>query len=345
MRTLSIATPAELRQAYHKAVGAVVASTGKSFRQSAIWKIGRIGGLKVRLHDDVRKIVAFLGARTTDATGASVPVFGGTGFFIYYPAAPDRPNVQFPYLVTAGHVAEALAGPFVVGINNAEGSLELLDVDEARWVYHLDYPSVDLAVIPMGVSGADWAPFPYEGFADHENSALFSRFGIGDLVYIVGLYRLFPGSVKMSPVVHTGHVAMTPDEELPVMNRTSRTLTKMRGYLIEAQTLEGLSGSPVFVRYTNPSAISSGVGRVAAYTDSVFLLGIWQGAFEGIADDTLGQQVGRGARVPVGMGITIPARRITEILQLPELVQERANWVRQQTEISAATTDNGSTVA
>jgi hypothetical protein len=39
------------------------------------------------------------------------------------------------------------------------------------------------------------------------------------------------------------------------MDRLTKTLTKMRGYLIEAQTLEGLSGSPVFVRYTNPTGI------------------------------------------------------------------------------------------
>ena len=86
---------------------------------------------------------------------------------------------------------------------------------------------------------------------------------------------------------------------------------------------------------------------MVGYIDNVFLLGVWQGAWEGVADDVLGEQVGQGARVPVGMGITIPARRITEILQLPEFAQERSDWIKQQQELVAATTDqssgNGST--
>jgi hypothetical protein len=291
--------------------------------------------------------VVFFGLRTKDGAGNSVLRFGGTGFFVAFPAAPDPSSARFPYLVTAGHVAKALSGPFVIGINNTDGSLDPFDVDEGRWVYHPDYPSVDLAVLRLGLSGTDHAHIPYEWFADNEGNALLSRFGTGDLVYIVGLYRLFPGSAKISPIVHTGHVGMAPDEEIPVMDRLTKTLTKMRGYLIEAQTLEGLSGSPVFVRYTNPTGISSGLGRVVGYIDNGFLLGVWQGAWEGVADDFLGEQVGQGARVPVGMGITIPARRITEILQLPEFAQERSDWIKQQQELVAATTDqssgNGST--
>jgi hypothetical protein len=197
----------------------------------------------------------------------------------------------------------------------------------------------------LGVEGADWTPFPWEGFADNDASALFSRFGVGDLVYVVGLYRLFPGTAKMQPIVHTGHVAMAPDEEIPVRNRNSGRITNTRGYLIEAQTLEGLSGSPVFLRYTNPTGMSSGLGRVVAYTDSIYLLGLWQGSWDGVATGMLAQQVGQATRVPVGMGITIPARRITEVLQLPEFEQERADWVQANRVAAAAVTDDDGSIA
>jgi hypothetical protein len=223
-------------------------------------------------------------------------------------------------------------------VNDSSGALDLCDVDEAAWYYHPNQ-DIDIAVMQIGIAGADWQPFPYEGFADHEQSALFSRFGVGDLVYIVGLYRLLPGRAKMSPIVHTGHVAMTPGEDIPIYNTTTKKTINTRGYLVEAQTLEGLSGSPVFVRYTNPTGMSSGVGRVVAYTDSVFLLGVWQGAWDGIPGDILSEEIGsNNRRVPVGMGITIPSRRITEVLELPELKERRQQGVERDLAENAAKT-------
>jgi hypothetical protein len=242
--------------------------------------------------------------------------------------------------VTARHVANALVGPFIIGINDSSGKLDLCDLDAATWHCHQD-SDVDVAVLPAVLESADWQPFPFEGFADHENSALFSRFGVGDLVYIVGLYRLFPGKERISPVVHTGHVAMTPDEEIPVLSPTGRVIPA-RGYLIEAQTLKGLSGSPVFVRYTNPTGISSGIGRVVAYSDSVYLLGLWHGAWDGTAAGVLSEELGRGVRVPVGMGLTIPAKRIAEVLESPDLQQQRESEVKRLAASMAATMDSPS---
>jgi hypothetical protein len=294
-----------------------------------------LGGLKVRLHDDVRKLIVFLGFRTMGQSGESVPRFGGTGFFVSYPG-PGQPNLRIPYLITARHVAEELVGPFVIGVNDSLGDLRLCDIDEAVWHYHPDQ-DVDVAATPMGfVEGADWLQFPYEAFADNEDSSV----GVGDLVYIVGLYRLFPGRAKISPVVHTGHVAMAPDEEIPVWNRRTGQITGTRGYLIEAQTLEGLSGSPVFIRHTNPIDIRTEFGKAVAYTETVYLLGLWQGAWDGVAGDTLTQEFGKqSVRVPVGMGITIPCRRIAEVLQLPDLQTGRERVVDRHLAADAAKTD------
>ena len=92
----------------------------------------------MRIHDDVRKLVAFLGVRTTNRKGEVVPRFGGTGFFVSYPAPSHLPNLQFSYLVTARHVVDGLGGPFVIGVNDVSGTLELSDVDDAAWHYHWD---------------------------------------------------------------------------------------------------------------------------------------------------------------------------------------------------------------
>jgi hypothetical protein len=117
---------------------------------------------------------------------------------------------------------------------------------------------------------------------------------------------------------------MLPDEKIPMLNRITKKLMMVNGYLIEAQTLEGLSGSPVFVRYTNPTNTFTALGRVAGYTDHVFLLGLWNGAWDAPAAETLVEQIGKEARVPVGMGITTPSGQIFEILNSAALSNLRA---------------------
>lgn len=292
----------------------------------------------MRLYDDIRKVVVFLGFRSTDAKGNPALRFGGTGFFVAHPIDPSVPNSLASYLVTARHVAENMAGPFAVGMIDAHGVSDTLDIDVAHWTYHPD-PNVDVAVVDLARNDNAWLVFPTFGFADNNGTAVSSTFGVGDLVYIVGLYRLFPGGAKISPIVHTGHVAMTPDEDIPARNRQTDEIVGTRGYLIEAQTLEGLSGSPVFLRRTNITGISSGAGKVVAYSDDVYLLGLWQGAWDGIAGDVLSERVGSNMRVPVGMGITIPSRRILETLQQPNLEKERAQRFKKAQEEKAATMD------
>ncbi len=269
----------------------------------------------MRLHEDARRIVVFLGHLTTNEHGEIKPIFQGTAFFITHE--------NFTYLVTARHVAEVLAGPFMIAYNDANGNIVKDDVDAAAWCYHED-ESVEVAVTPATLTNAEWRAYPSTAFVSPRPNVPNPLSGPGDLVYIVGLYRLFPGQDKILPIVHTGHIAMLPDEPIPAWNRIKKKTSMVRGYLIEAQTLEGLSGSPVFMRYTTPTEIFTAHGRVAAYTDHVFLLGLWNGAWEGKAGQILAEQVGGELRVPVGMGITIPSRYILEILNSPTLSEARA---------------------
>ncbi len=47
-----------------------------------------------------------------------------------------------------------------------------------------------------------------------------------------------------------------------------------------------------------------------------------------------------GAVIPAGMGVVVPAERILEVLDLPELKQMREKFERLQPERSAATLDS-----
>lgn len=115
---------------------------------------------------------------------------------------------------------------------------------------------------------------------------------------------------------------------------------RVRGYLIEAQTLEGLSGSPVFVRYTNVTNLFSSGGRVAAYSTAVYLLGVWLSAWDLPAGETLTQQLGKEARVPVGMGITVPVERIVEVLKSDKLRKQREEARARKDAANAASMDS-----
>src|SRR5437764_14482248 len=78
------------------------------------------------------------------------------------------------------------------------------------------------------------------------------RVGIGDLTYTVGLFRLLSGNKRNLPIVHSGIVSMMPsDERIPVRDwRPPHGRIFVEGYLVETGSLEGLSGSPVFMHPT-----------------------------------------------------------------------------------------------
>jgi hypothetical protein len=178
--------------------------------------------------------------------------------------------------------------------------------------------------------------------------------GIGDIAYVVGLFHLLHGKKVNLPVVHTGHIALLPeDERIPVFNRTTKKPQEVEGYLVEAHGLEGLSGAPVFARsstavtakllYQGPPLLNIQKpeypvpGRLHGMT---LLLGLWLGSWDGEPSETLAHEKGlKGRRVPVGMGIVVPASKIAETLNQQELVMARQKEHERQLNEKAASTD------
>ena len=68
--------------------------------------------------------------------------------------------------------------------------------------------------------------------------------GVGDEVFITGLFTKVQETTKNIPIVRTGTVAMIPGEKIPFGDNL------IEAYLVEARSIGGLSGSPVFVRET-----------------------------------------------------------------------------------------------
>jgi hypothetical protein len=301
-------------------------------------------GAAVRLADDARRCVVFFGLPKLK-NGKEVVEYGGTGFFVRFGG-----EIKFDYLVTCRHVARELEHiQFLIRANNHEGRVEELPVDEIEWVYHPD-KTVDVAVAEFPWPRTlDRVSFPLDGCLTIQ---MCQQWGVGpgDLAQIVGLYRLAQGKRRNTPVVHTGHIAMMPyGEKLPVKEPGGNVI-EVEAYLVEAQTLEGLSGSPVFVRHSVVAGpglaetrrpLTAGITPMG-YSAAVHLFGLWQGAWDGQPGKILSEDRGESGkfRVPVGMGLVIPGDKILETILEPKLAEARAKAYQERLAENAAKADS-----
>jgi len=302
----------------------------------------------MRFREDIRPCVAFIGV----GSESDLRILG-TCFFIDYKGSR--------YVVTSRHIAEPLGDdPFVIRINHENGKdsigLEIDPVGPAthksfRWHVHHD-DAVDIAIMPANIGwralGGDAMTIPEEMFATEENLGD-AMIGVGDVCYAVGLFHVMAGRTRNLPFVHTGNIGLMPgDERIPVKNwrkgPAEPPTLYLDGYLCEMTSLEGLSGSPVFVR---PSMDISGmpiagkhVVRVA-YAD-IKLMGVWQSAWSGEPDDILEAQA-NGAKVPVGVGSVAPIERLVEILELPAVMEVREDFLKRKREAKASKPDGNVT--
>lgn len=273
----------------------------------------------VRIAEDARKCVVFLGHHAGVSDGTSEFIPAGTAFFLVHDG--------ISHIITARHVAEGLRGAtFDIRANLMAGGVGVVTVDEMKWYFHKD-KNVDVAVLPAGLHmDYDWVVLPSDLHWTKEQVEK-GAIGGGDEINIVGLYRLLPGKDRILPIVHTGHLALLPgDEPIPIKGSGGKTAF-VEGYLVEAQTLQGLSGSPVIARKTWRMEGASGP---AFFSGPGHLLGLYQGAWDGPAGEILQQDRNSPLRIPVGMGIVVPAYRIIETLEQDEVKRHREDLKKKK---------------
>lgn len=266
----------------------------------------------MRVPDEVRKCVAFIGLPHILKNEQISLNFRGSAFFVVVPSL-IKAGKGFVYLVKAKHVATRLANKlFLIRVNTKDGASKLISGTDSRWWTHPSDDSVDVAVIP-------WTP-PQEVEYKQISARSFlsddiiksENIGTGDEVFITGLFAHMSGSKRNIPIVRMGNIAMMPDELIP-----TRDLGNIDAYLIEARSLGGLSGSPAFVRKTPRIGLGS-----------FYLLGLIHGHWDIpsskkngrilMHDDSLG-------KINMGIAIVVPARKIFEVINHPELVDMRQN--------------------
>lgn len=301
----------------------------------------------MRVPDQVLKTAVFLGLSDSVGqkylgTGYIVSVGYGHGHIITEEKNGVKFTTRYPrmHLVTAAHVAEALEGlDFYIRANKKDGTVAVIEADHnTRWWYHpTERSSVDAALMLLSVEAViqlDISPIPITMFVNND-LIVEKNLGIGDGVFIAGLFTKVQGKDKSIPIIRTGNVAMMPNELITFTDKEGNEKL-IHAHLVESHSIGGLSGSPVFIRETvrinagvqfkkgfylntvnSPTPEIPGIEHVElAGTGRFFFFGSTVGHWE--------VRVGSTNTVleAINMGVSpiVPAQKILEVITQPELL-------------------------
>jgi hypothetical protein len=284
--------------------------------------------------DRARRCVLFLGIKER---GVFKP--RATAFVIEIEDLQHR----WSYLVTAEHVVSGLlTGNYDIWIriNSKTVAPDELKIEPEQWCYHpnTEQAKVDVAIAPIVFDqDNDLSPVPI--FGPHSvaaNSDLIkeTKIGVGDEVVVTGLFRSHYGQQRNVPITRVGNIAMLENE--PVKTLYAGYID---AYLIEARSIGGLSGSPVFV---NIPAIRIVDGKAIASEKPVYqlyLLGLMHGHFDVEdlnSDVVLEDEKDSSSGIHSGIGVVVPVEKIIETVMQPELARIRRRIVEEHRAKNAA---------
>jgi hypothetical protein len=215
-------------------------------------------------------------------------------------------------LVTAKHLIDRVRkrglGHIFIRVNAKSGNSAWVMTEISSWRFHPSDPSVDVATLPMGVL-PEWdhivvptaAAFNAEQTSRHE-------IALGEEVFIVGLFRHHRGKKRNIPIVRVGNLAALDEEKVQVADGS------IDAYLIEARSLGGLSGAPVFL---NLGAVRNVSGQIIASRGPgpiVLLLGLVHGHYDVDVSkiDAQAEEELTPERINTGIAIVVPIAKILE---------------------------------
>ncbi|MDP9317387.1 MAG: hypothetical protein M3R24_42100 [Chloroflexota bacterium] len=265
--------------------------------------------------DEVRKCVAYVGYQTSDGQFH----LGGTVFFVARQIEGTDRNFQ--YAITARHVIEAITA---LGINRiylrmnfSDGVARWVETNATQWRFHPADKSVDVAVARILLTQEyDHLVYPLLSAAT-EGVIQEQGIGAGDEVFVTGLFANHYGRQRNVPIVRVGNIAAMPEE--PIDTKYGH----IEAYLVEARSIGGLSGSPVFVNLGVARYIDGGV-KFSNSTAVYFLLGLMHGHYgTRLPDfDSNNPDVSDVERVNVGIAIVVPITKILEVINQPMMREE-----------------------
>lgn len=282
---------------------------------------------EMRIPDVSLKCVVYIGNATTRGTFN----LKGTGFIVSLQRAKDEPTIF--YLVTADHVRRGLVDDrnFAIRINDSEGKAQTVRSPSAfKWWRHPNDKSVDAAVYPWTNRDYPFAAFPANRFVTGQQLEFKKDsdpgIGIGDEIFITGLFRKRAGQNRVTPIIRHGHIAMMATEPISTKNYGEAYF-----HLVEAFSTAGLSGSPVFVNETiyftyqgsRPRAYpeNQDIYPVAMAVGPTHILGLVHGLMPLETMVELPDVEDPTQRWHSGISMVVPSTKILEIINQPKLIE------------------------
>jgi hypothetical protein len=277
----------------------------------------------------VRKSVGFIGVGR-----ASNPDMVGTAFLLHR-VVPPISGLRFYYLVTAAHLINGARENDVISIRlNPKKQTEPWEWKplgkRQNWFFRHEYEpgTVDVAVLPFDreeVPKYDLESVDFEAIATADDCEK-NEVGPGEDFFIAGWFELHSGRFRNIPIVRVGNIAAMPDERVHVGG------VEMDAYLIEARSIGGISGSPVFVNI-------GGVRPNGIVPPAFQLLGLVHGYFDHKPrrrkrtqqkqpKPDVDSDEGREG-VNMGIGIVVPGQKIRDVIGQPGIREPEEREVIQ----------------
>jgi len=274
----------------------------------------------MQIPDEIRKCVVFVCFKDTGGIKLA-----GTAFLFGIPVG-DTDSFFATYFITAKHVIDGIRNKSIdqnvyLRINLKTSGVQIIETPIGRWLSHPLEQNVD-------VSALNWSPpeeiFDYRiimlNMAATGTAIEKENIGIGDDVFLTGLFRNHYGSERNIPVIRVGNIAAMPEEKVH-----TEKLGDIDAYLIEARSIGGLSGSPVFVQLGLTRYIDGSVKTLKGGGYKFYLLGLMHGHFDleyaeldNIKEDNL-----YNFQVNMGIAIVVPIWKILEVINQETFVNMR----------------------
>ena len=256
---------------------------------------------------------------------------GGTGVLIMRPSSTLMGENHI-YVVSNKHVIDQT--PWV-RINTNDAGTRLIERISEDWTSD---GQEDLAILDVTDEINDETDF--YSWVWHDDLLTTQhvwghRIGIGDQVFMLGLFADHDGSSRNLPVARFGSIAAMPNPLIPVATGPD-DLYKRPAFLNDMRSRQGFSGSPVWVwrsqegDLSDYNAYGTSHGGMAAHFARPFLCfaGIHREQFPERTRVLLSKDenlVRRGTELTIAnaMTIVIPAWEISRLMDNPQLCNQR----------------------
>jgi hypothetical protein len=259
----------------------------------------------MRVDDDIRKCVVFVGLQMDDASYR----FVGSAFWI----GRNAPGDGRVYLVTARHVIDGIRSTGLdtvwMRLNHSDSTSKWLSSKVADWYVHPSDASIDVAILASPVpDGFDHRVFPYSRTVTPK-FMVENEVGLGEEVFIVGLFRHRHGNHRNIPVVRVGNLATIGEERI-----ASKKFGQMDANLIEVRSIGGLSGSPVFINLGSLRLIA---GQIRIATGPMeYLFGLVHGHFDATRETAFDESSDEAdEQINTGIAVVVPFHSVDVVIR------------------------------